>query len=150
MKALVEIFKNYQLESLRLKKSTTERRLRSAAKSKQKINLQKSKALALDPNALEIRDLVGYCKSVEDYLFITFLFYKTGHKNHVSLIYDTLLHKLDRTQDLIKIGKQMISYGFSGGYDFISKANRNVANVYERILVQETIDTVSSYYNAVA
>lgn len=150
MKALVEIFRNYQLESIRLKKSTNERRLRSASRSKQKITLFKSKALALSPSALEIRDLVGYCKSVEDYLFITFLFYKSGHKNHVALIYDTLLQKLDRTQDLIKIGKQMISYGFSGGYDFISKASKNVTNVYERILVQETMDTVSNYYNAVA
>jgi len=150
MKALLETFKNYQLESQRLKKSTNERRTRAAATSKHKINLHKSKAVGLAPSALEIRDLVGYCKSVEDYLFITFLFYKCGHKSHLDIIYQTLLQKLDRTQDLVKIGKQMISYGFSGGYDFISKANKQVANVYEKILVQETLDTVSNYYTAVA
>ena len=150
MKALIEVFKNYQLESQRLKKSTSERRAKSASTSRHKIILHKSKAVALEPSALEIRDLVGYCKSVEDYLFITYLFYKCGHRSHLDIVYQTLLHKLDRTQDLIKIGKQMIVYGFSGGYDFISKANKNVSNVYERILVQETMDSVSSYYNAVA
>ena len=150
MKALLEIFKNYQLESERLKKSTSERRVRSAATSKQKMSLHKSKAVALLPSALEIRDLVGYCKSVEDYLFITFLFYKCGHKNHLDIIYQTLLQKLERTQDLVKIGKQMISYGFSGGHDFLSKASKQVSNVYERILVQETLDSVSNYYTAVA
>lgn len=150
MKALKELFKNYQLESLRLKKSTAERRMRSASTSKHKIRLIKSKAVALTPSALEIRDLVGMCKSVEDYLFITFLFNANGHKHHLEIVCETLLQKLDRTQDLVKLGKQMISFGMNRGFDFIQKASETTQTVYEKILVQETMDNLNTYYTAVA
>lgn len=150
MRELLEIFKKQQIESNRLRVATAERRTRAITTSKYKLVLLRSTALALNPNALDIRELVGYCVSVEDYLFITYLFFKTGHKEHLEIIYQTLLQKLDRTQDLVKIGKQMIVYGFSQGYDFIIKANSCVSNVYERILVQETMEEVKPYYGNVA
>lgn len=150
MRELVEIFKKQQVESNRLRTATAERRSRSMSTSKHKLTLLRSSALALRPNALQIRELVGYCQSVEDYLFITYLFFKTGHKDHLDIVYQTLLQKLDRTHDLVKIGKQMIAYGFSQGHDFITKANRCVSNVYERILVQETMEAVKPYYGNVA
>lgn len=150
MKALTELFKKHQAEIIRLKASLSEHRVRATATSKHKIKLIKSEAIALKPSALDIREIVGECAMVEDYLFITFLFHQTGHKNHASVVYDTLLMKLDRASDLIMIGKQMISYGFSNGYNFFSKASTCANNVYERILVQDTFENASINYINVA
>lgn len=150
MRALTEIFKKHQTELLRLKNAMAERRVRAAATSKHKITLIKSQALALKPSALDIRELVGDCNMVEDYLFITFLFNQTGNRGHMQVVYDTLLIKLDRASDLILIGKQMITFGLAGGYEFFSKASTCANNVYERILVQETFDNASFAYGNVA
>lgn len=150
MRALTEIFKKHQAELLRLKSAMAERRVKAAATSKHKITLIKSQALALNPSALDIRELVGDCSMVEDYLFITFLFNQTGNKGHMHVVYDTLLLKLDRAADLILIGKQMINFGLAEGYEFFSKASTCVTNVYERILVQETFDNNSLGYGNVA
>lgn len=143
MKALTQIFNKHQVELTRLKSALAEKRVRSVATSKHKITLLKSQALALSPTALDIRELVGNCNTVEDYMFITFLFFQTGHKGHLTIVFDTLFLKLERAQDLILIGKQMISFGMNGGYDFFSKANTCALTVYERIMVQETFDNAS-------
>lgn len=150
MKALTEIFKKHQLELIRLKAAMADRRVRSVSTSKHKIKLIKSQAVALNPTALDIREMVGHCNMVEDYLFITFLFFHTGHKNHLHIVYDTLLLKLERSQDLILIGKQMINYGLNDGYNFFSKANACALTVYERIMVQETFDNANLGYGNVA
>ncbi len=150
MKTLTILFKKHQTELLRLKNAMSERRVKATATCKHKIQLIKSQSLALEPSALDIRELIGECSMVEDYLFITYLFFKTGHKNHTKVVYDTLLMKLDRASDLVLIGKQMASYGQSGAYDFFSKASTCVNNVYERILVQETFENASLGYGNVA
>ena len=150
MKALTEIFSKHQLELTRLKSAIAEKRIRSVSTSKHKIKLYKSQAVALNPTALDIREIVGSCNMVEDYMFITFLFFQTGHKNHMNIVYDSLLPKLNRVQDLILIGKQMISFGLSGGYDFFSKANRCALTVFERIMVQETFENSNVEYGNVA
>jgi hypothetical protein len=150
MKALKELFLKHQVETSRLKKAMSERRVKSTATSKHKMRLIKSQAVALQPNALDIRSLIDDCKMLDDYLFITFLFHQTGYKKHMQVVYDTLFTKLDRSSDLILIGKQMMAYGFSGAYEFFSKASSCASNVYDKILVQETYESFSTGYNNVA
>jgi hypothetical protein len=148
MKALIELFQKHQNEVLKLKKAMSESRVRSTATCKHKIKLMKSEAIALRPSPLEIRELVGYCNMVEDYLFITLLFYQTGNKKHSEIVYSTLLSKLERASDLILIGKQMMNFGINGAFDFFVKASNSVTNTYEKILVEETYENASiGYWN---
>jgi hypothetical protein len=150
MKALLQLFKKHQLEITRLKSAMAEGRVRSIATCRHKITLLKSQSISLRPNPLEIRNLVGYCETVEDYLFITMLYYQTGNKNHSLIVYDTLLQKLDRASDLILIGKQMINFGLNGAYSFFTKASTRITNPLERILVDETFANAQIGYGNVA
>lgn len=140
MPTLESLFLKHQKECVRLNDHQSKREVRSSFRSRKKIKDLRNQCLSMCPGAIQIRDLIHLCSNVDDYLLLTFLFQKMGFKSHCEIVYSTLLSKLSRTQELIKVGRQMISYGYSGGYDFISKANSCVTNVYERILVQETID----------